>query len=63
MKAKERIVVFYEYETWQWQYETANLILAADDMFYANRSSAIRGARRFARKFVDPPEVVIEESK
>ena len=46
---------------WYWQWLTPDLFSAFGVKESKSKKIAIADARKFAKKFVDPPEIVVEE--
>lgn len=65
MKSKHKIVVgmchYPVSNHWFWWYLAGGQSVCVEDGAHLRRSDAVRAARRFAAKFIDPPEVVVEK--
>lgn len=59
---KHKIVVDGGTVWYWWSYIEGAREIATSTNYY-KKGATLRSARRFASKFIDPPEVVVEESK
>jgi len=46
--------------TWYWQWHTPRLRSAFSTLGSTNKKSVVADARRFAKQFIDPPDVLEE---
>ena len=63
MKSKHKIVVWYDdiYNQFWWEYSARGGNTICGYGSFSTRASALCSARRFASKFKNPPEIVVEK--
>jgi len=62
-KKRERLVICFSpfSERWYWTNAGGSGTVHMNGGASYHKENAIRSARRFAAKFIDPPDVVVEE--